>query len=132
MEQSRLTALFEKQKSFSFRARLKSFSYAFNGFKLLFLYEHNSWIHIGATTSVVIAGILLHLTLYEWIIIFMLIGLVFITEIINTAIEYLSNYVSPHFSEKIRNVKDLAAAAVLTSSIIAALIGSIIFLSKII
>lgn len=132
MEQSKLTVPFEKRKSFSLRARLKSFTYAFSGFKLLFRNEHNSWIHLVATIAVVIAGILFQLSMYEWIIIFILIGIVFITEIINTAIEYLSDYVSPQFSEKIKNVKDLAAATVLTSSVVAAIVGSIIFLSKII
>jgi diacylglycerol kinase len=122
---------FEKRKSFSLQARLKSFTYAFSGFKLLFRNEHNSWIHLGATTAVVIAGILFQISLYEWIIILILVGIVFVTEIINTAIEYLSDFVSPQYSEKIKNVKDLAAAAVLTSSVIAAIAGSIIFLSKI-
>ena len=74
----------------------------------------------------------MHLSKMEWMIIFILIGLVFITEIINTSIEYLSDYVSPHFSKEIKNVKDLAAAAVLISAVFAIVIGSIIFLSKII
>ena len=47
-----------QSEKFSFAKRQKSFSYAFNGFKILILNEHNSRIHLVFTIFVVIAGVL--------------------------------------------------------------------------
>jgi diacylglycerol kinase len=58
--------------------------------------------------------------------------MVFITEMLNTALEFLSDFVSPDIHPQIKKVKDVAAAAVLIASIGAAVIGLMIFLPKII
>ncbi|MBP5496046.1 MAG: diacylglycerol kinase family protein [Bacteroidales bacterium] len=56
----------KKQEKFSIKKRLKSFTYAFNGLKVLFQEEHNSRIHLFATICVIVAGVLLKLSLLEW------------------------------------------------------------------
>lgn len=58
--------------------------------------------------------------------------MVFITEMLNTAIEFLSDFVSPGIHPQIKKVKDVSAAAVLIASIGAIVIGIIVFLPKII
>ena len=52
----------KEQEKFSIAKRLKSFTYAFNGLRVLFKEEHNSRIHLFATICVVVAGILLKLS----------------------------------------------------------------------
>ena len=47
-----------KNSGFTFRKRLASFRYAFNGIRLLIQKEHNAWIHCFATICVIIAGFL--------------------------------------------------------------------------
>jgi diacylglycerol kinase len=53
--------------------------------------------------------------------------MVFITEMLNTAIEFLCDHVSPEIHPAIKKVKDLAAAAVLFAAIAAVCIGCVVF-----
>lgn len=121
-----------KQEKFSIRQRLKSFTYAFAGLKVLFQEEHNSRIHLFATVCVILAGMLLKISLLEWVAVAFAVGLVFSGEIFNSAVEDLSDVVCPERDERIKKVKDLAAAAVLVNAITAAVIGLLVFLPKII
>ena len=111
---------------------IKSFSYAFNGLRIMFKEEFNSWIHLAIAVAVIISGFLLKISGSEWIYISLSIGLVFSFEIMNTAIEFLADFVSPDKHIAIKKVKDLAAAAVLFASFSAVAVGLIIFLPKLI
>jgi diacylglycerol kinase len=121
-----------KQKEFSIGKVMHSFGFAFNGLKILFREEHNSWIHLLSSISIIIAGFYYKLSGNEWLAIVIVIGSVFMAEIINTAIENLSDFVSPEKSEQIKRIKDLSAAAVLMSAFAAIIVGLIVFLPKII
>lgn len=117
-------------EKFSLKKRSKSALYALNGLRVLFLEEHNSRIHIAIVIVVVTAGFLLKISNTEWLVVCILIALVFSLEIINSAIENICDYISPQWSEVIKKVKDLAAAAVFVSSVISVICGAIIFLPK--
>ncbi len=119
-----------KSQHFSISKRLKSFTYAFNGFKILFKEEHNARIHTAIGILVLILSVYFGLNINEWMAILFSIGLVFSAEIFNSAIENLCDFVSPQWNDKIKKVKDLSAAAVLLSAIIAVAIGIIIFIPK--
>jgi diacylglycerol kinase (ATP) len=116
----------ESQK-FNIRARLASFKYAFRGIWLVVKKEHNMWIHLLAAFSVIVLGFIFQITGTEFILIILCIGLVFIAEIINTAIEKLADIVSPRPNEKLRTIKDMAAGAVLVSAIVALISGILVF-----
>lgn len=116
---------------FSVKARLKSFTYAFQGWKVLIGEEHNARIHLGAAIMAIIAGAILKISSLEWIIIVLAIALVFAAEAFNSAIEYLCNFVSPQYHELIKKIKDLSALAVLFIAAGALISGLIIFLPKI-
>lgn len=115
---------------FSIRKRISSFRFAYKGLTTLLREEHNSRIHLLATLIVVVTGLYLGISNYEWIAIVFAIGLVFVTEIINTSIENLSDSFASERSESIKKVKDLAAAAVLLSAIVALLVAALIFIPK--
>lgn len=132
LEKLRFQNTMKKQEKFSIAKRLKSFTYAFNGLKVLFREEHNSRIHLFATVLVVVLGVLFKLSLLEWAAALFAVGLVFSGEIFNSAIEDLSDVVCPERDDRIKKIKDLAAAAVLVNAITAAVIGLLIFLPKII
>lgn len=119
-----------KNSGFTFRKRIQSFRYAFNGIRLLISGEHNAWIHCFATLCVVIAGLLLGLSRMEWIAIVIVIGAVLAAEAVNSAIEALADLVSPDYNEAIKRTKDLAAGAVLLMAIAAAIVGLMIFVPK--
>lgn len=118
----------DKIKKFNINERLKSFRNAFSGIAGLLRYEHNARIHLFILIVVLLAGIFSGISSSDWIAIVFASGLVFISECFNTAIEYLSDVVSPEYNEKIKGAKDVAAAAVLISAIIAVIIGIIVFL----
>lgn len=117
---------------FSLKQRIKSFSYAFNGLRLLILHEHNARIHAVAAIGAIAMGWYYQIAVYEWIAIIFAIALVVAFEIVNSAIEKLADVVSPHYQPGIKKVKDLAAAAVLVAAIAAFVIGLIIFIPKIV
>jgi len=119
-----------EKKKFSVMARIKSFKYAFEGLKFLFEAEHNARVHLFITVLVVILGFVFSVSALEWIAILFAIGFVFVTEILNTSIEKICDFISLEKHIQIKRIKDLAAAAVIISAIIAVIIGFIIFLPK--
>lgn len=116
---------------FSFKKRAKSFVYAFAGIKELIKKEHNAWIHCFATICVIVCGIFFNISRMEWIAVSICIGMVLMAEAFNSAIERLTDIVSPEYNKKAGKVKDLAAGAVLLAAIGAATVGLIIFIPKV-
>jgi diacylglycerol kinase len=117
---------------FSLKERLRSFLSAFSGIASMLKREHNFRIHIFVFLLVMIAGILLRITPSKWIMIFIVSGMVLSAECFNSAIEYLSDEVSPGYNDKIKRIKDVAAAGVLITAIISVITGLIIFIPRII
>ncbi len=111
--------------------RIKSFKYAFNGLFYVFRTQANMQIHFFAAILVVVTGFFFNLNNIEWMFIIFAIALVMISEIINTAIEEIVNFISPEFNKKAGLIKDLSAAFVLLAAIFAVITGLIIFLPKI-
>ena len=93
--------------------------------------EPNARIHAVACVVVVAAGTYYRISKMEWIAVVLCIALVISLEAVNTAIEHLTNLVSPFYNPIAGKVKDVAAAAVLVAAIAALIVGLIIFLPKI-
>ena len=88
--------------------------------------------------TVIILGLYLSISVYEWIICIILFGLVISFEIFNTAIENTVDFIEKNrndnpwnLDENARLAKDASAGAVLVVSITSALIGLMIFIPKI-
>ena len=84
-------------------------------------------VHGVIAVVAVILGFYYHITAGEWIAVLLCAGLVFVLEIINTAIESLVDLVQPDHDPLAGRVKDMAAGAVLVGAIVAIVIGAIIF-----
>lgn len=110
---------------------IKSFGYAFNGLSTALKNEPNLRIHFSIASIALFIGFILRLNYLEWIILFIIIFLVIILELINTVLENLVNIVSPDFSIYAKKAKDISAAAVLVSALVAFIVGIILFLPKI-
>lgn len=121
-----------KQEKFSLKKRIQSFSHAFNGIKVLLVEEHNVWIHLIAMCIVVVFAFVFKISLTEWVALIFAIGFVLVTEVVNSAIENLADFVSADKHELIKKVKDISAAAVLMSAIAALIVGLLIFIPKVI
>lgn len=111
---------------------INSFKYAFKGIGSSLKSERNMKIHFAMMVLVIMAGILLNISMWEWITCFILFGLVISLEMVNTAIEIVVDMVSPEYNLKAGHVKDIAAGAVLVNAIVAFIVGLLIFLPKII
>ena len=94
--------------------------------------QQNAWIHLFIASFVIFAGLFFCISVTEWCFLIFAIGFVLSAEAFNTAIEELTNLVSPKQNPKAGTVKDVAAGAVLITAITAAIIGIIIFLPKVI
>lgn len=114
-------------KPFSVRKRFHSFRYAFAGLKHAWQQEHNFRIHLFAAAAVTAAGFYFHLDRTEWTFLVFAIGLVILAELVNSAIELLADVVSPGENKTIGKIKDIAAASVLVSAIIAVIAGALVF-----
>lgn len=125
------TKLEEKQR-FSLVARIKSFAHAVRGIKIFIMSTHNAWIHGAVALGAIALGIILQISSIEWTLIILTIGFVIVAETFNTAIEIDINLTSPEFHPYARDTKDVAAGAVLIASIIAGIVGLIIFIPKIV
>ena len=119
------------KKPFSIRKRLESFRHAFRGIARVVKEEHNFRIHLVIAFLAIAAGFLLNISPAEWLIIILISGLVLVSEILNSAIEQVCDIIIPGEDPRIKNIKDIMAAAVLISSILAVIIGLIIFLPRI-
>jgi diacylglycerol kinase (ATP) len=108
---------------FRIRARLASFVFAARGLRCLVRTEHNAWLHLAASIAVIVTGFWLGIDPDGWRWIILAIGIVWLAEAFNTAIEAICDRFHPEFDPAIGRIKDLAAAAVLVAAILAALIG---------
>ena len=121
-----------KDQQFSLRARLKSFYYAGLGLGQFFRQEHNARIHLVAAIIVAVLGWLLKVSHMEAVALTIVIGLVWVTEMLNTCIEKTMDMITLERHPQVKIIKDLAAGAVLIAAITAAMVGAFIFIPKII
>ncbi len=106
---------------------LSSFNSAIEGFFYTLKTERNFKIHIFIAVCVIGGSLFLKIPLTEFLIILLFISLVLTTEIINTAIEHLSNLFSIEAHKEIKIIKDISASAVLIASFFSAIGGYLIF-----
>ena len=88
-------------------------------------------VHLGLSLLSLGAGWVLGLAAWEWVAVFLAMGLVFSAEIFNTVVEELLGMVSPEGSVKVRRIKDMAAGAVLIAALSAVAVAFAIFPLKI-
>lgn len=119
-----------KSEDFSIRGRIKSFRFAWEGIASFFLQEHNAWLHFMATVAVFTLSALVGVTKNELLALVFAIGFVWVSEMFNTCIERVMDFVSEQRNPDIKFIKDLAAGAVLIAAITAVAVGAIIFIPK--
>jgi len=121
-----------KVSSFSWKARLKSFVYAWEGIVSFFRWEHNAQIHLAITFLVLVLSVTLGVNKWEAIAVVFSVALVWTAEMINTAIEKMMDFISIEKHPQIKGIKDIAAGTVLIASVAAFIVGCFIFIPKLI
>jgi diacylglycerol kinase len=110
------------------RKHLASYGYGIRGIGLAFQYESAMRCHLAATIGVILVNVLLQISRIEWLITLMLIGLVWMAELFNTALEKLADRVTQDQDLLIGHVKDLASGAVSILCLVAVICALIIYL----
>ncbi len=105
----------------------KSFYAAFVGLYNAFKQERNIKIHVSAAVIISIIGLIVEINSWQWVAQTLVIGLVISLEMVNTAIEELTDLVSPEYSRIAGKVKDIAAGAVLFAAITSVIVGCLIY-----
>jgi len=115
----------------NFRSFMSGFVYAAAGVIEAIKSQFNIRCHFVATIFVIGLSFYYHLNPTEWCLILLSISIVWTTELLNTALDYLTDSDSPEYNFLASKVKDIAAGAVLIAALLSAAVGLIIFLPKI-
>jgi diacylglycerol kinase len=107
------------------RTRIDSFRNAFSGLWYVIHTQRNTWIHLVITILVIAGGFLLRISRTSWGLIVLAMGLVWMAEFLNTALEALVDLASPQKHPLAKIGKDVGAAAVLVAAASAVIIGLI-------
>ncbi|EHJ06854.1 diacylglycerol kinase family protein [Staphylococcus simiae] len=106
---------------------MKRFKYALDGLKVLLQKDHKFLLHIFVMIVAIVFGFIFKIDSHEWIFILIAIALVLTVEALNTSIEYVVDLVTTEYHEFAKFAKDIAAFSVLIVSILALIIGLIVF-----
>ena len=106
----------------------KSLECAFRGIRYVIKNERNFRIELAVAAAVIASIFFLKLKGWEAIVLILMIMWVLITELINTVLERIADILKPRIHPYARLVKDIMASVVLISSMVALIVGIIIFL----
>ena len=122
----------DNKRKWKNRDLVSSLEFALTGILTAFKEERNMRKHAVTALAVILAGFVFQVSRIEWLFLLMSIFLVVAFEIINSAVESVVDLASHyHFSMLAKKAKDMAAGAVLVVSLLAAVIGALIFLPRI-
>ncbi|MGB1284215.1 MAG: diacylglycerol kinase family protein [Polaribacter sp.] len=113
------------------RGRLRSIKFAIKGMWLLIITEDSIKAQLFFAVIATILGFYFHISATEWMIQFLIIGLILVAEALNTAVEKMADFVHPAYHKKIGFIKDIAAGAPSFAAIISLIIAGIIYVPKI-
>jgi diacylglycerol kinase len=122
----------ERKNTKGIKKFINSFKYPMSGLRYAYKNEQNLIVDIGMAVLVIIAGIIFKISIAEWAILTITVGLVISLELVNTAIEAVVDLVTENYHPLAKVAKDTSAAAVLVLAIVAMIEGLIIFLPKLI
>ncbi|WP_223648374.1 diacylglycerol kinase family protein [Hymenobacter psoromatis] len=113
------------------RRRVASFGHALRGVGSALRSEVHLQLHAVATAVVLGVGLYFQLRPTEWALVALAVAGVWAAELFNTAIETLTNLLSPGYHPLAGRAKDVAAGAVLLAALGALAVGSCVFGPKI-
>lgn len=108
------------------KSRVASFGPAFAGWAHVLRTQPNAWVHAAITVAVAAAGLWLQISRVEWLALLLAIGLVWVTEFFNTALEAVVDLASPDQHALAKVAKDVAAGSVVVAAGVAVLVGLLV------
>ena len=105
----------------------KSLLYSIKGLFWMLKSERNFQLEVLALLINLFLIVYFKLNFTDAALIFVVCFLVLVTEIINTAIEKICDFLEPNFNEKIGLIKDLAAGSVITATLLSIIVGILVY-----
>ena len=113
------------------RGRIRSLKFAIKGMWLLMTTEDSIKAQLFFAVLATVFGFYFSISTTEWMIQFLIIGLILVAEALNTAVEKMADFVHPAYHKKIGFIKDIAAGASSFAVIISLIVAGIIYIPKI-
>jgi diacylglycerol kinase (ATP) len=104
-----------------------SFGHAFRGVWAALRSEVHLQFHAVATVVAIGLGFYFGISRLEWALVALAVACVWAAELVNTAIEALTDLVSPGYHPLAGKAKDVAAGAVLLAALGALVVGALVF-----
>ncbi|MFI5273313.1 MAG: diacylglycerol kinase family protein [Ktedonobacterales bacterium] len=111
----------------AWHAFLRGFVFAGNGLWYALRTQRNMRVHATLAALAIVLGIVLRISAIEWAIVFIAIGGVLITELLNTVVEAVVDLATPRYHPLAKTAKDVAAGAVLLNAILAVVIALFVY-----
>ncbi len=112
------------------RNPIEPFRVALNGIIFTFKTQRHMRFHLYVVFVVMLLGIFVNLPLRETLVLLFTISLVVVAEMFNSAIEAVVDLVSPDYNPMAKFAKDIAAGAVLITTLIALVVGALLVLGE--
>lgn len=106
---------------------IRSLNHAIRGVRTVYQHERSFRVQLGVAVLVGIAAVFLPISKAERAMVAAVIITVLVLELMNSAVERLVDIIRPRIDERAGDIKDVMAGAVLLGSILAAIIGVMIF-----
>jgi len=114
------------------KGRIRGVKFALKGMWLLITTEDSIKIQLFFAFAITSLGLYFNISTLEWMIQFIVIGMVLVAEGLNTAVEKLADFIHPDFNKKIGFIKDVAAGATSFAAFTSMIIAFFIYGSRII
>ena len=105
------------------QAVARSFEYAYRGMIYAVRTQRNMRFHVVVAVLILVASLLVGVSKLELALLVLTILLVFVTELFNTAMEFVVDLATKEYHPLAKLAKDVSAGAVLVSSVGAVLVG---------
>ena len=109
------------------KSRIRSIAYALDGLRYVLVSQQNARIHAGFTLAVFLSGFLFKISRVEWSVLLLTVGMVWMAEIFNSAIELIIDVVYPENNPTAKICKDVSAGSVLITVFVSIVVGILIF-----
>jgi diacylglycerol kinase len=114
------------------RSWYEKFRDAFRGVRSGMRGQSSFRVHILVALAVIVAAALLRCNLWQWCILSLCIAGVLTAEMFNSALEHFAKAVDKNPDPHLRDALDTSSAAVLFASLAAAVVGAMIFISRVV
>ncbi len=127
----KITKKVVREKSYGVRRLINSVINSYEGLKYAYTHEQSLLLHVFFSIVAILCGILFEITGTQWILLFLVMTVIIVAELLNTAIEATVDLITDEYHPLAKVAKDCGSAAAFVASLLATLVGAYVFLPQI-